>query len=119
MGRAWVIDFEKQGSKGLGIAVEYTQVEDSDTVAEAVGIAGVIVQDISGKRINNYPFDITRMTSFEGDTGPYLQYYHTRLNSILRKAGIAREDLVHSWPIILMDWMQVSRASRAVLPCSA
>ena len=29
-----------------------------------------------------------RMTSFEGDTGPYLQYAHTRLCSIMRKANI-------------------------------
>ncbi|GAB1309959.1 hypothetical protein MFIFM68171_00169 [Madurella fahalii] len=74
-------------------AVKYTQVEDPHAVAEAVGIAAVMVQDMSGKRINNYPFDITRMTSFEGDTGPYLQYCHARLCSILRKAGLEREQL--------------------------
>ena len=27
------------------------------------------------------------MTNFEGDTGPYLQYAHSRLCSIERKAG--------------------------------
>lgn len=35
-----------------------------------------------------YTFDWNRMTSFEGDTGPYLQYAHVRLCSIQRKAGI-------------------------------
>lgn len=35
-----------------------------------------------------------RMTSFEGDTGPYLQYAHARLNSILRKAAIPSEALL-------------------------
>lgn len=73
--------------------VKYSQVEDPDAVAEKVGISAVMVQDMSGKRINNYPFDIGRMTSFEGDTGPYLQYCHARLNSILRKAGLTRQDL--------------------------
>ena len=34
------------------------------------------------------------MCSFEGDTGPYLQYAHARLCSIMRKAGLAPEDLV-------------------------
>lgn len=34
------------------------------------------------------------MTSFEGDTGPYLQYAHARLNSIKRKSGLADADLV-------------------------
>jgi len=33
------------------------------------------------------------MTSFEGDTGPYLQYAHARLCSINRKAGLSAEDL--------------------------
>ena len=33
------------------------------------------------------------MTSFEGDTGPYLQYAHARLSSIIRKAAIPPESL--------------------------
>lgn len=33
------------------------------------------------------------MTSFEGDTGPYLQYAHARLCSMTRKSGLKREDL--------------------------
>lgn len=33
------------------------------------------------------------MTSFEGDTGPYLQYAHARLCSIERKAAIPVEEL--------------------------
>jgi arginyl-tRNA synthetase len=35
--------------------------------------------------INNYTFNWDRMKSFEGDTGPYLQYAHVRLASIARK----------------------------------
>lgn len=70
-------------------AVKYSQVGDPDAVADTVGITAVMVQDMSGKRTNNYPFDINRMTSFEGDTGPYLQYCHARLSSISRKAKLA------------------------------
>ena len=33
------------------------------------------------------------MTSFEGDTGPYLQYAHARLCSITRKANLTAADL--------------------------
>jgi arginyl-tRNA synthetase len=44
-------------------------------------------------RINNYDFNMDRMTSFEGDTGPYLQYAHARLCSITRKANIPRSQL--------------------------
>jgi arginyl-tRNA synthetase len=45
------------------------------------------------QRINNYTFDMQRMTSFEGDTGPYLQYSHAHLCSIIRKADVSLEDL--------------------------
>ncbi|KAK4101845.1 arginyl-tRNA synthetase [Parathielavia hyrcaniae] len=72
-----------------GNAAKYAQVEDPDAVADTVGIAAVMVQDMAGKRVNNYPFDMARMTSFEGDTGPYLQYCHARLSSLLRKASLA------------------------------
>lgn len=33
------------------------------------------------------------MTSFEGDTGPYLQYAHARLCSIFRKAGLSPDEI--------------------------
>lgn len=72
---------------------KYKQVEDPEKTADTLGISAVMVQDMKGKRINNYNFDMDRMTSFEGDTGPYLQYAHARLNSIERKAKAAVADL--------------------------
>ncbi|KAH9998749.1 hypothetical protein BJV77DRAFT_1058705 [Russula vinacea] len=50
-----------------------------------VGLAAIKIQDMAAKRINNYSFNWNRMTSFEGDTGPYLQYAHVRLTSLTRK----------------------------------
>ncbi|KAF8545190.1 hypothetical protein BDD12DRAFT_871871 [Trichophaea hybrida] len=67
---------------------KYAQVEDPEFISDTVGRTGVMIQDMSGKRINNYKFEMDRMTSFEGDTGPYLQYAHTRLCSIMRKANV-------------------------------
>ena len=72
---------------------KYEQVDDPERTADTLGISAVMVQDMTGKRINNYHFDIDRMTSFEGDTGPYLQYAHARLCSITRKAGMSPEEL--------------------------
>ncbi|KAL8928773.1 MAG: hypothetical protein Q9208_001551 [Pyrenodesmia sp. 3 TL-2023] len=72
---------------------KYEQVEDPKQTADTLGITAVMVQDMTGKRINNYEFSLERMTSFEGDTGPYLQYAHARLCSITRKAGLTAEDL--------------------------
>ncbi|KAI1204192.1 arginyl-tRNA synthetase [Annulohypoxylon truncatum] len=72
---------------------KYSQVEDPEGTADTLGISSVMTQDMSGKRGNNYTFDLAVMTSFEGDTGPYLQYAHTRLSSIRRRANVTDEEL--------------------------
>ncbi|EST07450.1 Arginyl-tRNA synthetase, class Ia, core [Kalmanozyma brasiliensis GHG001] len=65
---------------------KYAQVENPERTADIVGMTAVKIQDMASKRINNYNFDWSRMLSFEGDTGPYLQYNHVRLCSVERKA---------------------------------
>ncbi|KAL4861520.1 hypothetical protein BDV12DRAFT_203931 [Aspergillus spectabilis] len=72
---------------------KYEQIENPVETADILGITSVMVQDMSGKRINGYDFNLDAMTSFEGDTGPYLQYAHARLCSIVRKAELNTEDL--------------------------
>lgn len=74
---------------------KYDQVEDPEKTADVLGISAVMVQDMKGKRINNYNFDMDRMTSFEGDTGPYLQYAHARLCSITRKVNAAVPEIAN------------------------
>ncbi|KAJ8105105.1 hypothetical protein OPT61_g10378 [Boeremia exigua] len=82
---------------------KYAQVQDPDKIADILGISAVLVQDMSGKRINNYTFDMDRMTSFEGDTGPYLQYSHARLCSIIRKADVPAECLKEANFLLLTE----------------
>lgn len=72
---------------------KYAQIEDPEKIADLVGISAVMIQDMQSKRINNYEFKWERMLSFEGDTGPYLQYAHSRLSSVKRKAGTPDEAL--------------------------
>ncbi|KAL3452810.1 hypothetical protein BJX65DRAFT_155086 [Aspergillus insuetus] len=72
---------------------KYEQIENPEETADTLGITSVMVQDMSGKRINGYDFNLEAMTSFEGDTGPYLQYAHARLCSIVRKAELDVEEL--------------------------
>ncbi|GJN88844.1 hypothetical protein Rhopal_001815-T1 [Rhodotorula paludigena] len=64
---------------------KYAAIDDPEFTSDKLGITAVKVQDFAGKRINNYEFKWERMTSFEGDTGPYLQYAHVRLSSVERK----------------------------------
>lgn len=66
---------------------KYNQVEDKERTADVSGMTAVKIQDMSGKRINNYNFDWARMLTFEGDTGPYLQYNHVRLCSVERRVA--------------------------------
>ncbi|KAK5946027.1 arginyl-tRNA synthetase [Knufia obscura] len=66
---------------------KYQQLTEPEKIADILAITAIMVQDLTGKVRNGYEFDFERMTSFEGDTGPYLQYAHARLCSIERKAG--------------------------------
>lgn len=56
-------------------------------VAEAVGVGAVKYNDLSQNRLTDIIFDWKKMLSFDGNSGPYLQYTYVRLKSILRKAG--------------------------------
>ena len=72
---------------------KYAEVSDPEKTADTLGISACLIQDMSAKRINGYKFEMSRMTSFEGDTGPYLQYAYARLCSIARKTGFSIEDI--------------------------
>ncbi|EDR00911.1 uncharacterized protein LACBIDRAFT_312886 [Laccaria bicolor S238N-H82] len=64
---------------------KYAVIQDPQATSLEIGITGIKIQDMAAKRINDYTFNWDRMLSFEGDTGPYLQYAHSRLASIGRK----------------------------------
>jgi arginyl-tRNA synthetase len=57
------------------------------TVAEAVGIGAVIFTDLSTRRVKDVNFEWEKVLTFEGETGPYVQYTHARACSVLRKAN--------------------------------
>lgn len=69
-------------------------------IGASVGIAAVKYADLSGDLTKDYVFDLDRMIAFEGDTGPYLQYAHARIASILSKSGESA-DAVARAPIAL------------------
>lgn len=61
-------------------------LENKEAVAHAVGVGAVKFYDLKTDRDNGYDFDLEAMVSFEGETGPYVQYAYARIQSILRKA---------------------------------
>lgn len=67
------------------IAQDYPAEERAE-IARRVGLAALKFGDLSNHRTSNYVFDLDRFASFEGKTGPYLQYSAVRIKSVLRKA---------------------------------
>ncbi len=61
--------------------------EERADIAHKVGIAAIKFADLQNNRSADYIFDIDRMTSFEGKTGPYLLYQTVRIKSLLKKAN--------------------------------
>jgi arginyl-tRNA synthetase len=77
-----------QRAKDL-ISEKNPALSDKDTVAHQVGVGAVIFHDLFNQRIKNIDFSWKDVLSFEGTTGPYVQYTNVRAGSILRKYGKA------------------------------
>ena len=58
--------------------------EEKDEAARIVGVGAVIFNDLYNQRIKDVSFKWEHITSFEGETGPYVQYTYARCSSILR-----------------------------------
>lgn len=69
------------------IEAKNPDLENKEAVAHAVGVGAVKFYDLKSDRDNGYDFDLEAMVSFEGETGPYVQYAYARIQSILRKAA--------------------------------
>jgi arginyl-tRNA synthetase len=70
-------------------------------VAEMLGLGAVIFFNALNDRVKPITFTWDRVIALDGDTGPYVQYAHARICSVLRKAG--------------GDW--AAQARPAALPC--
>ncbi|MFW6022434.1 MAG: arginine--tRNA ligase [Halanaerobiaceae bacterium] len=70
------------------IAEKNPDLENKEQVAKDVGIGAIMFQELSHSRIKDYLFSWDTALSFEGETGPYVQYTHARANSVLEKAGV-------------------------------
>jgi len=60
--------------------------KDLEERAHKIAIAAIFYGDLKNNRKNNAVFDLKKFVSFEGDTGPYIQYSYARASSIQRKA---------------------------------
>ena len=78
---------EAMGRALTAIQEKNPDLTDKVTVSKKVGVGAVIFHDLFHQRIKNVNFSWDDVLSFEGSTGPYIQYTYARAKSIMRKSG--------------------------------
>jgi arginyl-tRNA synthetase len=63
------------------------ELPDKAAVAEMLGLGAVVFFNALNDRVKPITFTWDRVIALDGDTGPYVQYAHARILSVLRKAG--------------------------------
>lgn len=71
-------------------------LEDKDEVAKKVGIGSIVFTYLKNSREKDIVFNWNEMLSFDGETGPYVQYTYARAKSILRKFGEISSEIDYS-----------------------
>ena len=78
--------------KGI-MAEKNPELAGNDEVAEAVGVGAIVFYYLTNNRIKDINFNLEDALSFDGNTGPYVQYTYARTCSVLEKAkGISLGD---------------------------
>lgn len=74
--------------KTIGVINEKNpELENKEEVAKKIGIGAVIFTYLKNSREKDIVFDWKEILSFDGETGPYVQYSYARGNSILNKGN--------------------------------
>ena len=74
------------------IQAKNPNLQNKEETAKQVGVGAVVFHDLFNQRIKNVEFNWEDVLSFEGTTGPYVQYTYARAKSILRKSGFLQKD---------------------------
>lgn len=83
------------------IEAKNSALANKETVARQVGVGAVIFHDLKNFRLNDVNFSWEEMLTFEGETGPYVQYTHARACSLLRKGEYQTDTRVSLVPSAL------------------
>jgi arginyl-tRNA synthetase len=82
--------------KALAIINEKNpDLKDKELVAKQVASGAIKYFQLSHNLKSDIVFDPQKVVTFEGSTGPYLQYSHARIHGIIRKAGKINTDFNH------------------------
>lgn len=69
-----------------------TKIENKEELAKQVGIGAVKFQELFNQRIKDYTFSWDKTLAFDGETGPYVQYVHARICSLLERGNFNLEN---------------------------
>jgi arginyl-tRNA synthetase len=61
--------------------------DEVETLAEQIGVGAIIFNEMAQRRMKDVVFSWDRALNLHGDSGPYLQYTHARLSSVLERYG--------------------------------
>lgn len=81
-------------------AKQFHTDEEIQAVSNAVGIGALVFNELKNRRMVDTKFDLNAILSFEGDTGPYIQYAHVRMASILRKVSVLPDPAKARWELL-------------------
>ncbi len=77
--------------KARQLIVENARSEEvtanADLLSEQVGVGAVIFSEFTQRRMKDVSFTWEKVLNLHGDSGPYLQYTHARLSSMIRRYG--------------------------------
>jgi len=84
-----IIFLEDVFAKAISLAREKIleknpDLKEIDRTARQIGLGAVIFADLATRKEKDVNFDWDKVLNFEGETGPYLQYTHARLSSLMR-----------------------------------
>ena len=68
-------------------------LENKEQIAEDVGVGAVVFYYLSNNRMKDINFVMDDALSFDGNTGPYVQYTYARTCSVLSKSGCGEDDI--------------------------
>lgn len=81
--------------------------EEREKTATDVGVSAIKYSILKQSTGGNIVYDFEKSISFEGDSGPYLQYSYTRANSVLEKAQ--KENILPDFEIVPDEIFEVEK----------
>ena len=76
----------KLAKKGIKKRTKKISKPELERRANKIAIAAIFYGDLKNNRAHDSIFDLKKFVSFEGNTGPYIQYSYARATSILKKS---------------------------------